>query len=94
MGYETLEHKAEILSLVDEDGKHLDRMVQGQGGYLVAASTPFYGESGGQEGDTGAIESMTGSADVLDTLKPSPELTVHKIFMGEGEFLPKAGSGH
>lgn len=88
-GYDTLTGESRILSILSEDGEHVDRLTQGQGGYIVTAATPFYGESGGQSGDTGTIETMTGSADVLDSVKPSPELIGQKVFVSEGELLPE-----
>ncbi|WP_027177528.1 alanine--tRNA ligase [Maridesulfovibrio bastinii] len=88
-GYETLTGESRILSILSEEGEHLERLTQGQGGYIVTAATPFYGESGGQQGDTGSIETMTGSADVLESVKPSPELIGQKVFVNEGELLPE-----
>ncbi len=87
VGYDTLEASSRVVALLGEDGLPLERLVQGEGGYAVFAATPFYGESGGQAGDRGTVETMTGSADVLDSVKPSPELTTHKVFVNEGELL-------
>ena len=88
-GYDRLEEDSEIVGLYDADGKAAHRITQGRGGWMIAASTPFYGESGGQVGDVGALTTITGQADVLDTVKPSPKLTAHKVFVNEGELLPK-----
>jgi len=84
-GNALLEDDGRVSALLDGEGEQVDELTQGQGGWLVAASTPFYGESGGQEGDLGEISTTTGGADVLETLKPAPSLTVHKIFVNEGE---------
>jgi alanyl-tRNA synthetase len=84
-GNAQLEDEGRIVALLDGQGARVETLVQGQGGWLVAAATPFYGESGGQEGDQGAVETSTGGADVLETLKPSPNLTVHKVFVNEGD---------
>ncbi|GFK95956.1 Alanine--tRNA ligase [Fundidesulfovibrio magnetotacticus] len=86
-GYEALSGESRVVALLGEDGLPLERLVQGEGGFAVFAASPFYGESGGQLGDKGSAETMTGAADVLDTLKPSPELTVHRVFVNEGELL-------
>ena len=40
--------------------------------------TPFYAESGGQMGDTGTIETETGTAEVLDTIGALPGLFAHR----------------
>jgi len=87
VGYDTLEAESRVIGLMGEDGLPRERLVQGEGGYAVFASTPFYGESGGQAGDRGSVETMTGSADVLETLKPASELTTHQVFVNEGELL-------
>jgi len=45
---------------------------------VVTAETPFYGESGGQVGDRGVIETPDGSlVEITDTQKPRPDLIVH-----------------
>ncbi|XPV76857.1 MAG: alanine--tRNA ligase [Desulfovibrio sp.] len=88
-GYDTLEEVTSVKSILDEDGNIVKRLIQGQGGWIVTDSTPFYGESGGQAGDLGTLETTTGSGDVLDTVKPSQNLTAHKVFINEGEILPE-----
>jgi alanyl-tRNA synthetase len=46
---------------------------------IVTAETPFYGESGGQIGDAGAIVLPGGGLiEVTETLKPRSDLTVHR----------------
>ncbi len=40
--------------------------------------TPFYAESGGQVGDTGVIETATGSAEIVETIAPTPGLHAHR----------------
>ncbi|EPR32442.1 Alanine-tRNA ligase, eukaryota/bacteria [Alkalidesulfovibrio alkalitolerans DSM 16529] len=85
VGYDALTAESKLVAVLDEAGQPVEKLPQGQGGYVVAAKTPFYGESGGQAGDVGAIETMSGAADVLDTLKPAPELHVHKVFVTEGD---------
>ncbi|MFO7595686.1 MAG: alanine--tRNA ligase [Desulfocurvibacter africanus] len=87
VGYQDLEAESRVVTLLDEQGKPATRLTQGHGGWVVFAATPFYGESGGQAGDRGTVSTMTGDADVLDSLKPSQNLTVHKVFVNEGELL-------
>jgi alanyl-tRNA synthetase len=88
VGYDATAASSRVVLLLGEDGTPRDRLVQGEGGYAVFEATPFYGESGGQAGDNGTAETMTGNADVLETNKPGPELTLHHLFVNEGEILP------
>ncbi len=53
---------------------------------IVLDRTPFYAESGGQVGDTGAITTETGRATVLDTQSVLPGLVVHRARL-EGELF-------
>ncbi|MBD5641796.1 MAG: alanine--tRNA ligase [Desulfovibrio sp.] len=85
-GYDSLETDSEILCLLNEHGEMVEMLEEGERGYLVAAQTPFYGESGGQAGDTGHIRSSTGAAFVEDALKPVPEIILHLVRMDAGEF--------
>lgn len=86
-GYSELTTESRIVNLLSEEGEHLERMTQGNGGWIITAATPFYGESGGQTGDTGAVGTLTGNAEVLETVKASAGLTASKIFVSEGELL-------
>ncbi|MBC7736028.1 MAG: alanine--tRNA ligase, partial [Candidatus Saccharibacteria bacterium] len=68
LGYDTETAEGEIIALV-RDGlafgaAEVDTTVQ-----IVVNQTPFYGESGGQVGDTGYIRTQTGLAEVTDTRK-------------------------
>jgi len=55
---------------------------------IVLDRTPFYAESGGQVGDTGAITTESGRAKVLDTQMVLPGLIVHRATILEGELFP------
>ncbi|MCG9134666.1 alanine--tRNA ligase [Candidatus Poribacteria bacterium] len=59
--------------------------------FVLLNRTPFYGESGGQVGDVGTIENQNAKLAVQDTLKPSPDLIVHKCKVLEGEITPYTG---
>jgi alanyl-tRNA synthetase len=50
----------------------------------VLDRTPFYGESGGQIGDTGSIRTETGLINIDDTFKPTPDVHVHRGIVAEG----------
>ena len=87
-GYETMADQSEVAYVLTPGGEVVDELKEGESGWLVAQVTPFYGESGGQVGDTGAIAASGGKADVLDTVKPSQKLTAHKINVTDGALKP------
>jgi alanyl-tRNA synthetase len=84
VGHDSLREQSPVARLLDASGGLRDGLRQGESGFLVAESTPFYGESGGQVGDEGVITTDSGEAKVLDTLKPSAELTVHRVEITRG----------
>jgi alanyl-tRNA synthetase len=92
LGYETHVAEAKISAIV-ADGKRVERAASGQEAAILVNQTPFYAESGGQMGDTGAIFSATGGEfAVADTQKKAGELFVHlgKIMHGAlavGDFV-------
>jgi alanyl-tRNA synthetase len=52
---------------------------------LIVNQTPFYAESGGQEGDTGRVTSESGfAAAVSDVAKPLGRLHAHQLMVEEG----------
>ncbi|AKH41227.1 alanyl-tRNA synthetase [Altererythrobacter atlanticus] len=76
-GYASTEGEGRVVALV-VDGKEVDRADAGSEVVVLTNQTPFYGESGGQDGDTGTI---TGdkrlSIAVSDTTKPLGRLHAH-----------------
>ena len=50
---------------------------QGEEVEIVTEKSPFYGASGGQEGDTGTISSGSSRVKVIRTKRPYPDLIVH-----------------
>ncbi len=51
---------------------------------LITESSPFYGESGGQAGDTGTISTGGGHLTVTATLRPFPDLIIHRATVVAG----------
>ncbi len=80
IGRETLEAPVEIARLI-VDKSTVDLVEQGRA-EAVLLRTPFYGESGGQVGDTGLLlnaETHERAAIVEGSYKPTPTTIVHKI---------------
>ncbi len=65
-------------------GMAVDMAEAGDTVELVTEETPFYGESGGQVGDTGVIVGKDLSVTVLDTKRPVPEIITHICTIKEG----------
>jgi alanyl-tRNA synthetase len=84
VGYEQGKASSEIQALI-VNGAKATRAVKGDKVEVVTALTPFYGESGGQMGDTGAIASAKAKVTVTDAQRPVPGLVTHVGEVTEGE---------
>ena len=87
LGYSEHCAKAEIVALI-KGSESVARATKDDEVSVLLNRTPFYGESGGQVGDTGFMESSEAKIAVLDTIKPSPDLFVHRCKVIEGELTP------
>ncbi len=67
-GYDHLDLNAKVTALF-VDGKAVEQIAAGQEAVIVLNETPFYGESGGQVGDKGAIKGNGIDFTVSDTQK-------------------------
>jgi alanyl-tRNA synthetase len=77
LGYATEVAEGQILALV-KDGKPVDHAEAGDAVALIANQTPFYGESGGQMGDSGVFINARGLEIVIDdTQKKLGDMHVH-----------------
>ena len=83
LGYEVQQADAQIVAIVVGEHK-VDALRAGEKGDVLLSTTPFYGESGGQVGDTGALSTATAAASVVDTVK-LVELHVHRVDLAQGE---------
>ncbi len=84
LGYDYLEYQSEVVGLFNQSGD-LQVAKAGAEVAVLTRETPFYGESGGQVGDTGTIGSNNGSLDVIDTQKLTSGSIVHICRVIEGE---------
>ncbi|GLQ09033.1 alanine--tRNA ligase [Devosia yakushimensis] len=82
LGYETEIAEGEIKALV-KDGVEVSSLTAGDEGFVVLNQTPFYGESGGQVGDSGVLKGEGVSADVADTQK-FHGVFAHKVKVASG----------
>lgn len=77
VGYECDSAQATVLAVL-VGGERVERAEKGVDAELVLDTTPFYGEQGGQVGDTGVIASVAGAVfAVADTKIPVQGLIVH-----------------
>lgn len=83
LGYKTTKSDG-IVKVLVQDGKEVDSVKSGEF-YLVANQTPFYGECGGQVGDTGIICGKSFKAEVYDTKRKLDTVFVHCCRMIEGK---------
>ena len=68
VGYEHLSFDSEVTVLTTEN-EIVASLMEGQKGTVFVKETPFYATMGGQEGDTGVIETENGKFVVEDTIK-------------------------
>jgi alanyl-tRNA synthetase len=83
LGYDHVTVQATVVGLITADGV-VDEVDAGQHVEVLLDRTPFYGESGGQVGDTGSLRSDTGLMDIDDTVKPIADVYVHRGVVAEG----------
>src|SRR4051812_49256950 len=65
LGYDTERAEGKVVAII-VDGKEVPALAANQTGWLVANQTPFYAESGGQQGDSGRFGGANGEAAILD----------------------------
>jgi len=83
LGYDTEKAEGVVAALV-KDGAEVDSLKAGESGFVVVNQTPFYGESGGQVGDTGVMTGEGVRLRVTDTQKKGGDLFVHAGIVEEG----------
>ena len=83
VGYDRLCHSSEITVLTTED-EIVEALTDGQKGTILVKETPFYATMGGQQADTGVIESDNGIFIVEDTIKLQGGKVGHVGHMAKG----------
>ncbi len=84
-GYSVTQGDGKVVALL-KAGARVDRAGVGEAVTILTNQTPFYGESGGQNGDAGLITGESGLAvTVTDTSKPLGRLHAHQAVVDAGE---------
>jgi alanyl-tRNA synthetase len=83
LGYENNQAQG-VIKLLLKDNKEVSSLSEGDEGLIIVNQTPFYGESGGQVGDTGEIIRDDFKFEVTDVQKKLGDLFVHygKVISG------------
>jgi alanyl-tRNA synthetase len=85
LGYASDTGEGEVVALV-KDGARVDSATTGDTVAIVVNQTPFYGESGGQVGDSGQILNDAGlHATVTETSKQLGRVFVHNAIVDSGD---------
>ena len=82
VGYTSTCADAKVIAIVNDEGALTDEITEGECS-VVLDKTPFYGEGGGQVGDTGTLSSDSVSISVLDT-KKSDGIYIHMCRVDSG----------
>ncbi|MBI5888402.1 MAG: alanine--tRNA ligase [Deltaproteobacteria bacterium] len=85
VGYQMDAASSRILCII-KNGISVETAQKGDTVEIVTEETPFYGESGGQAGDTGIIVGVQKmfTLKVADTARPLTDLTVHHCTIEQG----------
>jgi alanyl-tRNA synthetase len=84
LGYDTEKAEGVVTALV-RDGQIIDKAAQGETVSIIVNQTPFYAESGGQQGDAGFIYGDGFVIEVTDTVKKADGVFVHQAMIREGK---------
>jgi len=91
VGYERLESDARVVALFRR-GARVASAPSGAEADLVTDVTPFYGESGGQAGDTGEIRGDGFALRVEDTRRVAADQVVHRVKVLSGTLREGQGA--
>jgi alanyl-tRNA synthetase len=86
-GYDQVSADSRVVELFSPDGDPVEVLSQGESGVVTLTVTPFYGEAGGQVGDTGVLENNHSRFEVGNTQVGGDQL-LHVGTVEEGELHP------
>ncbi|WP_321340950.1 alanine--tRNA ligase [uncultured Cohaesibacter sp.] len=84
LGYDCERTEGAIVALI-KDGVEVESLKAGEEASIILNQTPFYGESGGQIGDTGVMIADGVRFEVSDTVKKNHGMFVHMGKLVEGD---------
>ncbi len=84
IGYEATSCQSKVIELIAK-GQHAETTTRGDEVAIVLEDTPFYGEMGGQVGDTGEITSQKGKVAITNTIRTPSDVIVHQGKVVEGQ---------
>jgi alanyl-tRNA synthetase len=84
LGYDTESAEGVVTALI-RDNAEVEALKEGDSGIVLLNQTPFYGESGGQVGDTGTISGAGFKAEVTDVQKKLGDVFAHQVKVVSGE---------
>jgi alanyl-tRNA synthetase len=76
-GYSKTSIESQVIAII-KDGELLSSAKEGDEVEIVLNRTPFYGEVGGQVGDTGWLINDNAKIQVIDAIHPIPDIIAHK----------------
>ena len=83
VGYDEMSTYAPVLAII-RGGVSVQTAAGGDSVAIITEKTPFYGDSGGQKGDTGAISTGNAHLDVASASRPFVDMVVHHAVVREG----------
>jgi len=83
VGYKVASSQSKVIELTVKE-KPVETASQGDDIDVILEKTPFYGEMGGQVGDTGQISSQKGKVAIVNTIRTLSDLIVHQGKVIEG----------
>ncbi len=84
IGYHGVTEATAVVTAILKKDAEVEELVAGENGEIFVDETPFYGEKGGQVGDTGVIAGDGCRFEVWDTQCPTDTLITHIGKMKEG----------
>ena len=83
VGYDEMTVYAPVLAII-RDGASVDSAIGGDSVTVITEKTPFYGDSGGQKGDSGTLSTGNAHLEVGSASRPFVDMVVHHAVVTEG----------